>query len=392
LFGLVTHAGDRGEVTSLELADRNGTLCLWNVHQEVSDACDGFSRGIERILGDQQRPRQLWLRAWQGYPRGLQPLVAIQAAPRNAQPTDQGTGKLLHTVALWLEDRPATPVDPAATSSPATLTPLPPPEEVRIMCLTERGACELSQPEHWKALFDRCIRGADKIDWIEIRNHSFALLRWSWDTHDAMINQRVWFTNEASYLLSKHVLRDGQSHQFWLWGGRGPSEERSMAELRAHYPAVPPLARRRDEFVLRACEVMRSHGLSDHSGSDPDSCRVLAARALYDKASEILGYDLAKLCFEGPAEELDSTVCSQPALFVTSLVAIELLRQSSPDVLVYSCSGRTSPNTMPTVCSRRTAKRSVRSMTTSRGRLPSLSRQSLVACASPRLRSSMYEW
>ena len=61
-----------------------------------------------------------------------------------------------------------------------------------------------------------------------------------------------------------------------------------------------------------------------------------AARRLYDRAGEILGYDLAKLCFEGPAEELDSTVVSQPALFVTSLVAIELLRQSSPDV-VLSC-------------------------------------------------------
>ncbi len=61
-----------------------------------------------------------------------------------------------------------------------------------------------------------------------------------------------------------------------------------------------------------------------------------AARQLYDRANEIVGYDLARLCFEGPAEELDSTVVSQPALFVTSLVGIELLRQSAPDV-VLSC-------------------------------------------------------
>ncbi len=39
-----------------------------------------------------------------------------------------------------------------------------------------------------------------------------------------------------------------------------------------------------------------------------------AARRLYDRAAEVLGYDLAKLCFEGPADELDSTVYSQPAL------------------------------------------------------------------------------
>ena len=53
---------------------------------------------------------------------------------------------------------------------------------------------------------------------------------------------------------------------------------------------------------------------------------------LYDQAGEILGYDLAKLCFEGPAEELDSTVGSQPAIFVTSLAALERLRSEAPDV------------------------------------------------------------
>ena len=63
---------------------------------------------------------------------------------------------------------------------------------------------------------------------------------------------------------------------------------------------------------------------------------VPTARRLYDRANEVLGFDLAKLCFEGPAEELDSTVISQPALFVTSLAAIELLRSNAPDV-VLSC-------------------------------------------------------
>jgi [acyl-carrier-protein] S-malonyltransferase len=57
---------------------------------------------------------------------------------------------------------------------------------------------------------------------------------------------------------------------------------------------------------------------------------------LYQRAGEVLGYDLAKLCFEGPAEQLDSTVGSQPALFVTSLAAIEALRAESPDVIL-SC-------------------------------------------------------
>jgi [acyl-carrier-protein] S-malonyltransferase len=54
-----------------------------------------------------------------------------------------------------------------------------------------------------------------------------------------------------------------------------------------------------------------------------------AARRLYDEAAEILGYDLASLCFDGPSEELDSTEISQPAIFVTSLAALEKLRQDS---------------------------------------------------------------
>ncbi|MBL9122655.1 MAG: ACP S-malonyltransferase [Planctomycetaceae bacterium] len=62
--------------------------------------------------------------------------------------------------------------------------------------------------------------------------------------------------------------------------------------------------------------------------------RLPAARRLFDVAQEILGYDLAKLCAAGPADELDSTVYSQPALFVTSLAALESLRELTPDVVL----------------------------------------------------------
>ncbi len=58
-----------------------------------------------------------------------------------------------------------------------------------------------------------------------------------------------------------------------------------------------------------------------------------AARELYHRAATVLGYDLAQLCFEGPAERLDSTVISQPALFVTSLAALEALKAQSPEVV-----------------------------------------------------------
>lgn len=63
-----------------------------------------------------------------------------------------------------------------------------------------------------------------------------------------------------------------------------------------------------------------------------------AVRSLYDRANAVLGFDLAKICFQGPEEDLDSTVYSQPALFVTSLAALEQLRAEQPDV-VLSCEG-----------------------------------------------------
>lgn len=64
--------------------------------------------------------------------------------------------------------------------------------------------------------------------------------------------------------------------------------------------------------------------------------KVPAARALFDRASAVLGYDLYELCTEGPAADLDSTVHSQPALFVASLAALEQLKQNAPE-LVANC-------------------------------------------------------
>ncbi len=59
-----------------------------------------------------------------------------------------------------------------------------------------------------------------------------------------------------------------------------------------------------------------------------------AAAELFQRAGEVLGYDLAQVCLEGPAAELDSTLHSQPAIFVTSLAALEWLRQQEPDVVL----------------------------------------------------------
>lgn len=60
------------------------------------------------------------------------------------------------------------------------------------------------------------------------------------------------------------------------------------------------------------------------------------AKALYQQAKDILGFDISKYCFEGPQAELDTTEVSQPAIFVTSLACLEILRAEQPQV-VLSC-------------------------------------------------------
>jgi [acyl-carrier-protein] S-malonyltransferase len=51
-----------------------------------------------------------------------------------------------------------------------------------------------------------------------------------------------------------------------------------------------------------------------------------AAAEIYEKANDIVGFDLSGLCFEGPAEQLNSTTISQPAIFATSAAILEVLR------------------------------------------------------------------
>lgn len=48
---------------------------------------------------------------------------------------------------------------------------------------------------------------------------------------------------------------------------------------------------------------------------------------LFDTANAVLGFDLKKVCFEGPAEELTKSNICQPAIFVTSYAAYLALQK-----------------------------------------------------------------
>jgi [acyl-carrier-protein] S-malonyltransferase len=52
------------------------------------------------------------------------------------------------------------------------------------------------------------------------------------------------------------------------------------------------------------------------------------AKALFDKADEMLGFSISRVCFEGPEEELKQTKNTQPAIFLHSIVLFHLINKA----------------------------------------------------------------
>jgi len=62
-------------------------------------------------------------------------------------------------------------------------------------------------------------------------------------------------------------------------------------------------------------------------------------RELFEKAEDILGFNLRDLCFEGPMDKLKLTSFSQPAIFVVSLATLEALKISLPEISPEATAG-----------------------------------------------------
>jgi len=56
------------------------------------------------------------------------------------------------------------------------------------------------------------------------------------------------------------------------------------------------------------------------------------AKALFEKADEILGFSISRICFEGPEEELKQTKYTQPAIFIQSIVLFHLINTKQFDM------------------------------------------------------------
>jgi [acyl-carrier-protein] S-malonyltransferase len=63
------------------------------------------------------------------------------------------------------------------------------------------------------------------------------------------------------------------------------------------------------------------------------------ARDCFDRSRAVLGDDLPSICFQGPEEELTRTENAQPAIFVTSWAAFQLLKERVPGLSFQATAG-----------------------------------------------------
>lgn len=59
-------------------------------------------------------------------------------------------------------------------------------------------------------------------------------------------------------------------------------------------------------------------------------------KALFEKANEVLGYDIAAVCFSGPEDELKKSHNTQPAIFTVSAAAFEAMKRKKPMTFDYA--------------------------------------------------------
>ena len=79
-----------------------------------------------------------------------------------------------------------------------------------------------------------------------------------------------------------------------------------------------------DKIALFAGQGAQYVGMGQDLLDDPD------AASYFEIAGKVLGYDLAKVCFEGPIEELTRSDRCQPAIFVVSAACLSAFRRKNP--------------------------------------------------------------
>ncbi len=67
--------------------------------------------------------------------------------------------------------------------------------------------------------------------------------------------------------------------------------------------------------------------------------RHATAKALFDRANSVLGYDLASVCLAGPEAELTKTENAQPGIYLASWIALQLLKEQVPSLSFEATAG-----------------------------------------------------
>jgi len=56
------------------------------------------------------------------------------------------------------------------------------------------------------------------------------------------------------------------------------------------------------------------------------------ARETFEQADDLLGYSLSQMCWDGPEDDLNQTINTQPAVYVTSMAIWRVLKQERPEM------------------------------------------------------------
>src|SRR5579859_3628000 len=100
-----------------------------------------------------------------------------------------------------------------------------------------------------------------------------------------------------------------------------------------------------DEFVFHSRPMSKTALLFAGQGAQAVGMgkdlaeKFPSARAWFDRANAVLGYDLASVCFHGPEPELTRTENAQPGIFLVSWIAFQLLKVQSPSLEYEATAG-----------------------------------------------------
>jgi len=88
-----------------------------------------------------------------------------------------------------------------------------------------------------------------------------------------------------------------------------------------------------DKVCVFAGQGAQAPGMGKDFAADPEIA------ALFSRANGVLGFDIAKMCFEGPAEELTKSNICQPAIFTMSVAAFRAFQKKHPVVTFNMAAG-----------------------------------------------------